>query len=129
MESFVRLKLMSSELTSRELDIYVGLQCDYSWGKGDLRKNTIIKEKNNGWVIESNLDHSDDINDHLNNILERVAGLANKISSLSQRVKILVSCAIYADDVPSLYFDKDTVKKIAALGADFDIDLYLEQPE
>ncbi len=125
MEVFAQLKITSNELTPTEIESQLGIPCDRSWLKGDSRPNTIIKEKNNGWVIESMLDRSEEIPKHIINILDRVQEITSRIVSLSPRAAVLLSCAVYSDETPALYFDNDVVKKISSIGADFDIDLYI----
>ncbi len=125
MEVFAQLKITSNELTPKEIESQLGIPCDRSWLKGDLRLNTLIKEKSNGWVIESKLDRSEEIQEHISNILDRLQEITSRIVSLSPRATVLLSCAIYSDETPSLYFDKNMVKKISSIEADFDIDLYI----
>ena len=125
MESYVRLKILSDHINAEQITNTVGIDCDRSWSKGELRPKTQIKEKQNGWVLNSGLDKSDSLEEQIKSLLSRVNGISNKIKELSEDSIIEVSCAIYTSESPPLYFDKELVKRIEALGANLDIDLYL----
>jgi len=124
-ENHIRLRILSKQYTPDQLESLIGVKSDRSWLAGELRKNTTIKEKMNGWLIESRLDKCEEIEKHINELFDRVAGHEVEIKKLSSDNKIELLCAVYSAEVPSLYFDKDIVSKISALGANFDIDLYL----
>ena len=123
--NIVRLKLLTNEYTPSELNSIIGIECDQSWLKGDMRGNTIIEEKCNGWVLNSHLNGSDDLDSHLNAMLSSVREVEDIISSLSPKVNALFSCVVYADSMPALYFEKDVIRRISGLNADFDIDVYV----
>ena len=124
MNSFVKLKIISDELTKSDITSLIGLEGDYAWSKGEYRKNTKIKEKRHGWAIESQINKGLDINSHLRALLDRTLGYEDKIEQLLPKAEILVSCAVYFEETPSLYFDADLIKRMSLIGADFDIDLY-----
>ena len=123
MEVFVQLRIISDILNSDDIAFKVNMQCDSSWKVGDFRANTTMRRTNNGWVIESLVSRSEEIQCHVKSILDRLSPSSRLISSISSEAEVLISCAIYADEVPSLYFSKDIVQQMSQLGADFDIDL------
>ena len=125
MEIFVQLKMLSSELTHEEVAHYVGLSCDVYWKKGDLRKGTQIKEKFNGCSIKSRLEKDEELIQHIEDIFGRLEGVSDRFKSMSKKIDVLLSCAIYSNEVPALYFDKSIIEKISNFGASFDIDLYV----
>ena len=55
-ENHVRLKILSKQHTPDQLEKMVGVKGDRSWLAGEFRNKTTIKEKMNGWLIESKLD-------------------------------------------------------------------------
>ncbi|MDO8444572.1 MAG: DUF4279 domain-containing protein [Deltaproteobacteria bacterium] len=124
-ENFVRLIIISDLLEPEQIDDITGMKCDKSWRKNDFRAKSIIREKNFGWMLESNLERTDDIELHIENIFQRLEGHIEKVKSLSERNIVKLSLAIYSEDIPALYFNKETIFRLSTLGAALDIDLYL----
>ncbi|MGF1788859.1 DUF4279 domain-containing protein [Photobacterium swingsii] len=124
MKAFVRLKILTSEHTSTELSDLIGMSSDRSWSKGDLRYKTKITEKKHGWLIESRMHETQDVENQINEIFSRIDKSFDKISSLPDDMEVLLSVVIYANEIPALYFNKEIIKKVADIRANFDIDLY-----
>lgn len=45
--------------------------------------------------------------------------------SLSAMATLELSCVVYAESVPALYFDKTVIQKLGSMGVALDIDLYI----
>ena len=60
-------------------------------------------------------------------ILERLESGWRSIVELCLRYDAAITCVVksYGGDRPLISFDKDTIKKIAELNADLDVDLYI----
>lgn len=128
-ETIVRLKVRSTDLKPDQIAAAIGLQCDRSWCKGELREHTRIEEPDNGWVLGSGLPVSATLEEHLESLLSVLARHADSIRSLSVACCVELSCVVYSQRPPALYFDPLVVKRIANLGASLDIDLYcIQQP-
>lgn len=125
-ETYVRLKIISRSLSPEEMGAAVGIPCDKSWRAGDKRRGTIIIEKENGWVIDSNSRKDAELSSQLAELLKKVQPYGAELRALSMNNTVEVSCVIYADSAPALYFEKDMIGAIAALGASLDIDLYID---
>ena len=128
-EIFVTLTIVSLKHSPEEIDAFVGVKCDNSWRIGDYRAKTIIKEKDNGWVVNSGLDKNASIDNHFEELLRKLSPLSEMIKLLSEENYVEVSCAVYADEIPSLHFEKDVIHRICKLGANLDVDLYLRKVE
>lgn len=122
---YVRLKIVSQDLTAEEITVFTGLKPDRTWKIGDLRPKTIIKEKQNGWLIQSLLSKEESLESHVENLLNRLRPFASKLLELSTKVEIQFSCVAYDVSPPALFFKKDIIAQISALGASLDIDLYI----
>lgn len=125
MENHVTLKILSNKYNADEISAIVGIECDGSWNKGDLRKHTIIKEKKNGWVLQSRQDSQSPLEQHISSLLSRAKPVADKIKKFSEDSTVELSCAIYDTAAPALYFEKEVMRAIENLGASLDIDLYI----
>lgn len=128
-ENFVRLIIISDSLEPEQIDNIVDIKCDKFWRKNDFRAKSIIREKNFGWMLESNLERTDDIELHIENIFQRIGDHTEKIKSLSERNIVELSLAMYTEDTPALFFDKKIIFQLNALGAALDIDLYFLEKE
>ncbi len=125
MEVFASLSVTSSQMSAAEIGAAIGAQCDRCWAAGDVREKTTIKEKKNGWRIVCHSSSIDDIQQPINDLFRRIHGGEDKISALTSCCEILIRCAVYSNDVPSLYLDAGTLQKLVGITASFDIDLYL----
>lgn len=121
----VRLKIISDALTPEQVSEIVGLKPTKSWRIGDRRGPTTIKEKNNGWLLESDLPRDAPLETHVTSLLTRLAPFAERIESLAEENAVEFSCVAYAKEAPTLNFDKSVLRQIVNLGASLDIDLYL----
>ena len=125
-EFSARLDIISHSITPEELNNTLGMTCDESHYIGDLRKNTIIHEKENDWTIKSRLPRTSPLEDHIVDLLERISPITDKIRSVADKsdVEIEVICVIFTSERPAIFFTKEQVKTIYEMGASIDIDLY-----
>lgn len=124
-KNYVRLKILSDILLPEEIDKRVGIKCDESWVINGFRPRTKMKAKENGWLLSSELELSEDLELHIANLLQRLAPAIDKIKSLSEQNTVELSFAIYSEERPALHFDKETIAMLGQLGASLDIDLYI----
>jgi hypothetical protein len=124
-ETIVRLKIVSIHRTPETVTEVLGLQCDRFWHCGDTRADTIIIEKNNGWVLHSGLPKTAPLEEHIEAILRILTPFKEKIKSLSCTDTVELSCVLYASHPPALSFGHSTINRLAELGASLDIDLYV----
>ncbi len=103
----------------------LGLACDKSWRIGDKRAHTIIDEKNNGWIVNSGLPKTASLEEHMQQLLQRLEPYKDRIKLLSSDDNIEFSCVIYATTMPALNFDNGIVEQLNQFGASLDIDLYV----
>lgn len=122
---FVRLRFLSSSRGPEVLTRLIGLECDHSWRIGDKRCNTQIVESKNGWLLFSGLLENASLDEHIASLFGRVMPVEDRIIALPHDITVEVSCAIYAEHPPALFFAADVVNKMARIRASFDIDLYM----
>ena len=124
-KTIVRLKIVSSNLTPKEISAAIGLRCNKSWRPGDRRGRTIIRETTNGWILNSGLTEASSLEEQISHLLNRLEPSAEKLRALSEQESVELSCVIYASASPALNFSKSTIDQISRIGASLDIDLYL----
>ena len=128
-ETIVRLKVLSPDRTPDQITAAVGLECDSCWRIGDERAHTIIKEKDNGWVLGSGLPGTATLEEHVEALLSVIDARADSLKSMTPTSEVVISCVIHADTPPALYFDGSVINRLARLGANLDIDLYMNESD
>ncbi len=122
---YVELAIVSQTYTPETITKVIGLESDRQWHAGDLRGQTIIVEKENGWVLHSGLPKEVDLDSHLERILDVLEPSKDAIRSLTMSATVELSVVIYSPDRPALYFDPSVIHRIEELGAGLDIDIYI----
>lgn len=80
--------------------------------------------RQNGWLLESKLHKSAELEEHIEFIFERLQPCWNILKELGQIYESAFDCAIYVYEyVPALCWEKNIVKKVAELNARIDVDL------
>jgi hypothetical protein len=125
-EFYTELVITSHTLTPTDLNLILGIECDEGHVIGDLRKPTIIREKENAWTIYSRISRDNTLEKHIYDLLERVTPIIDKVGNLANRpdVEVFFTCVIYTSNRPTMFFTKEQVATIYAMGASIDIDLY-----
>ncbi|MCL5054703.1 MAG: DUF4279 domain-containing protein [Firmicutes bacterium] len=129
LESHVYLRLMGDECSPEEISAALEIQPTMTWRKGDLRKNTIIKETENGWELKSSLSLSDTIEDHIRHLLSIIESQEDKFVTYLEQCEGELSCAIYCRKLeekynPGIHLDRDILKRVAKFGISIDFDIY-----
>lgn len=126
-EVITRLRVTSDNLLPDEITKIVGIRPDKSVAKGMYHGGKTLPAKRTEWQIESGLDRSASLAQHVPVLLQKLGPMAESIKSLatSSNCDITFSCVVYSDKSPPLYFEPKWVSDIAKLGAALDIDLYV----
>jgi hypothetical protein len=127
METIVRIKILSNELSPEEISRKLRQQPDRSWNKGTADpKVSRNMSKFNAWILNSGLPKDARIEDQVAALLEKVRPVGKEILEISANETVDFSCVVYSDAEPPIYFDNKTLGAIASLGANLDVDLYLQ---
>jgi Domain of unknown function (DUF4279) len=92
---YVRLQILSEVRTPEEISRELGVAYDTSWRIGDLRAKTTIAEKQHGWVLNSALPITADLQDHVQDLLARLAPIADRVKALTSNAVVEFSCVVY----------------------------------
>jgi hypothetical protein len=127
METIVRIKILSDTLSPREISRRLGQEPDRFWNKGTADPNVSRNmAKFNAWILNSGLPKDAPIEAQVAALLEKVRPLAKEILQMSATETVDFSCVIYSEAEPPTYFDNKALSAIASLGANLDLDLYLQ---
>jgi Domain of unknown function (DUF4279) len=97
------------------------------WRKGDLiHPQTKLTRKHNGWSLQSQVDQSSDLEDHINSIFSYFPSNWTDLMEICQQYYAEINCVIYVvgDERPAIHLDKNIIRKLNKLNAEIDIDLY-----
>jgi len=121
----VIFKISSATLDPTTITARVGLTPDVSWLSGAMRGTFGAKEKEHGFVLESKLGPISSLDDHVKEMLKRLAPYAQKIGQLAAEATIEFTCSVQRKKAPALHFDRDVVRWLAVMGAKLDIDTFV----
>lgn len=126
-EFSAKLGIFSKTVTPDQLNSFLGIKCDKGYLIGDLRKPSIIREKENAWIVYSRLSRYAPLEQHIKDVLERVSPIKGRIGEISSRpdVEVEFGCSVHTANRPAMFFTRQQVADICAMGASIDIDLYL----
>lgn len=127
-ESYTTLGIFSHTLTPDQLNSMLGMKCDRGYVVGDVRKPTIIREKENGWIIRSRLPRNAPLEKHVNDMLERVEPIKKIVRQLADQpdVEVQFRCVVETSSGnPGMFLSRRQVADICEMGASLDIDTYV----
>jgi len=125
-EISVLFELRGSELEPEKITALLGIIPTKTWRVNDLvHPKAGVRRKSNGWSLKSQLDQSADLDEHIKSIFEELQPSWQSLVEICKQYDAMISCTVYRYKLtPSIYFDKDIVRKTAELNAQIDVDLY-----
>ncbi|MFE1746281.1 DUF4279 domain-containing protein [Coleofasciculus sp. H7-2] len=119
--------LTGFDFNPEEITAKVGIIPTKIWKVGDLiHPKAGIRRKRNGWSLESKLEKSAELEDHIKSVLEQIQPGWLPMVEISSRYEAEIDCVVYVrGQVPAIHFDKDIVEQAAKLNAEIDVDLYV----
>jgi len=103
----------------------LGMQPSESWQKGDLNERTRYERKSSRWSLNSRLDHSADLEEHVRDVLDQIRHHAATIRRIGQEFKCWIQLVGYFYKVyPGFGLDPDLIADMALLNVGIDCDFY-----
>lgn len=125
-----RLNIAEFECSPEKITKILGIQPTKTWIKGEPI-NPIGKRvyKENGWMIESPINPvNSNVDEQVESLLSVITPYVEAFANLPSDVYIELSCVIYVPSNdhgrPTVGFSANTIKILAKLGANIDIDIY-----
>ncbi|WP_437575487.1 DUF4279 domain-containing protein [Sorangium sp. So ce887] len=122
----VSLRLMSDQMSPEQIGEELGAPADNSWHKGARRKETGLIEKENGYEFQALLDTDAPLEEQIDILLRRLDPIIEKIRAL-RCDHVQLTCAVYASEVPSIWFPPSVIERLGRMGASIDVDLYIAE--
>lgn len=124
-QTVVSFHIFSATLTAKDIEARTGLTPDDFWKIGDTRGAFGAKEKEHGFVLNSKARVTESLDDHLKEMIKRLAPYAQKIGALANECKIEMSCQIHRKIGPRLKFERDDLRWLGVMGARLDVDVHI----
>ena len=103
----------------------LGVEPTNAWNEGDNNPRNNMPRKFTSWQLESGLDDTKPIEEHLEILFSKLEPLKNKLLLLSKRHQIFIECVgYYPPSGHGMYLSPEIVNKAASMGAAFDLDFY-----
>jgi hypothetical protein len=124
-EIAVSLDIHSFKRRPDQISKLLGLTPTRTWSHGDAIPKTILKRKSNHWILDAPCERTAPLSEQVDSLLEQVFPIAEKFASLPKEAKVQLFCVVYDHERSVvLGFSEQAIAKIAALGAEINIDYY-----
>ncbi len=92
-------------------------------GRGKFERKRLNKE--NAWVLESEISRSKSLEEHLEHLLAQIRPHKEKLKQITNKYYTEFSCGIYYYEAnPGVQFDNKLLTEVAGLGTLLDLDIY-----
>jgi hypothetical protein len=103
----------------------LGLTPSHAWAKGEQNERTHRERKSSRWSLNSRLERSASLEDHLNDVLEQALPRAEQFRQVGDRYQVGVQLVGYFyNDYPGFGVDRDSISGLARLNVGIDCDFY-----
>jgi hypothetical protein len=123
---------LSNELKPAQVTERLGLSPDRSWLQGDTRPGG-QRQPHHGWMIESRIREDRPPEEHIADLIERLARFAPGLAELARDPAIVsAQFRLYRHGEnwnPGLSLSPELIRGLDALGLGFDADLYVSTDE
>jgi hypothetical protein len=125
----VSFYLISELRSADEISAVLGLPFSRQFRKGDKRSGTILVHQKNFWILDSNVDAKLPFREHILHLLNVLTPFRGKLKEVMPFCEAQCTCIAHGKSTPELTFDADLLFQLGEMGADLDIDLYIDPAE
>jgi Domain of unknown function (DUF4279) len=118
--------LTNFECDPNDISLILDIKPTKTWKTGDYIGKSAIRYRHNGWSINTQLPHSQDLEEQIANLLEVLSPVWNKLIELGNLYDLELACVIYSYETqgPGIHLSKQILQKIVEVNAEFDVDYY-----
>jgi hypothetical protein len=127
-ELYVALEIVSSDTPPDEISDRLGLQPTKSWPAGDTELHSTRPHKDSRWILRLAARPAVDFTDLVEELLVQLDPCKAEVAALAQLSTITarLSCIGYMTTmVPAVYMENELLMRVAELGLDLNVDLFL----
>lgn len=124
----IYLRIHDFDCDPEEITAKVSTKPTNSWIKGDIipNRNGLVKRKQSTWELEASTSGTDPVEDQMKVLLKKVdlnfESFREVIGEYKGEISIVMY--LYEGSNPGINLDAVTLKKLANLGVEVDIDIY-----
>lgn len=103
----------------------LGISSTNEWSEGDISPRNGRPYKFMSWKLESGLDDTNPLNEHIEKLFSKLQPLEKELNVLSANYELCIQCVGYFH--PSshgIHLDKLVIQKASKLGVSVDMDFY-----
>jgi Domain of unknown function (DUF4279) len=125
-EISVSFTLTGLDLDPEQITKLLKISPTNTWRLGDLIGKSILRCKHNGWRLNSELENSADLENHIEYLLKTLQQSWQTLVEICSQYDAEISCVIYSYEAqgPAIHFDKEIIQCVAELNAEIDVDYY-----
>ena len=127
-EMCVALRLRGKRFAPEDVTRVVGLSPSKTWRAGEPIPATTAKRKDDRWEFGLSYRETFDMEEMLKELLDTIEPYRERITAAAKEFGLVreISFGVYIrEQTPACWFSADTMRRLADLGADLDIDLIL----
>jgi hypothetical protein len=103
----------------------LGLKPSEAWIKGERNDRTHLERKFSRWSLDSRLERSASLEDHVKDVLEQAVPRADQFRQVGEQYGVHVQLVgFFYNDYPGFGLDQDTISGLARLNVSIDCDFY-----
>jgi Domain of unknown function (DUF4279) len=123
----ISFRIMEFKCTHEDITKTLRVQPTMIWSQGEKIRHTSLVHKQNGWSLDVDLEDHADLNAHVEDILHKVHPYCKDLVNTCGEYYAELACVLYiaGDERPEIHFTPQVLKKLVALNAHVDVDLYL----
>ncbi len=124
--SGAELGVFSKTVRPEDMARMIGMECDESHAVGSPGGEATLIHRENAWILRSRLPDTAPLEDHVADVLERIAPAAKGLKKLAGRsdVELELGCFIESSDADQgVSFPRWQVTALAELGASIDVEV------
>ncbi|NVK21035.1 MAG: DUF4279 domain-containing protein [Kangiellaceae bacterium] len=122
---YAYLRISNEDGSHSEITEILKLEPTNCWNKGDINRANNRPRNQVSWQLESGLDDTHPIEEHLDKIFSILTPLKSELVKLSDKYNICIQCVgYYHPSQHGIHLDHSTLEKAYSIGASFDFDCY-----
>ncbi len=103
----------------------LGLEPTNKWSEGDINPRNKFPRKFMNWNLESGLDDTHPIEEHIKKLFSVLEPLETLLLELGKEYELYIQCVGYFPaSGHGIHIDREMIKKACMLGLAFDLDFY-----
>ncbi len=103
----------------------IGLKPSETWAKGDRNERTHLERKSSRWSLNSRLERSASLEDHVRDVLEQALPKADQFRLVGGEYEVGIQLVgFFYNDYPGFGVDQVSISGLASLNVGIDCDFY-----